>query len=96
MHDSLDELRNAKLNAPVSRRYVLNGILGVSAVAAFGPLLAACAKSDSSTEAATGGKLGGELNFIGYSGEDAATVVRHAIDQQRSAKHLMQCWLPHS
>lgn len=59
MHDSLDELRNAKLNAPVSRRYVLNSILGVSAVAAMGPLLAACAKSDSSTEAASGGKLGG-------------------------------------
>ena len=76
MSDSLDELRNAKLNAPVNRRYVLGGILGVGAVAVFGPLLAACAKSDSSTKAAAGGKLGGELNFIGYSGEDAATVAK--------------------
>ena len=81
MSDSLDELRNAQLNAPVSRRYVLNGILGVSAVAAFGPLLAACAKSDSSTEAATGGKLGGDLNFIGYSGEDAATVAKDFLTE---------------
>ena len=35
MSDLLDEFRKAKLDAPVSRRYILNGILGVSAVAAF-------------------------------------------------------------
>ncbi|CAB4586840.1 unannotated protein [freshwater metagenome] len=79
MSDSLDELRNAKLHAPVSRRYVLGGIFGVGAVAAFGPLLAACAKSDSATEAVAGGELGGELNFIGYSGEDAATVAKEFL-----------------
>ena len=79
MSDSLDELRNAKLHAPVSRRYVLGGILGIGAVAAFGPLLAACAKSDSATEAVAGGELGGELNFIGYSGEDAATVAKEFL-----------------
>lgn len=76
MSDLLDELRKAKLDAPVSRRYILNGILGVSAVAAFGPLLAACATSKSSTEAAPAIKLGGELNYIGYSGEDAAGVAK--------------------
>ncbi len=76
MSDPLDELRKAKLEAPVSRRYVLNGILGVSTVAAFGPLLAACTASKSSTTSAPTAKLGGNLNFIGYSGEDAATVAK--------------------
>lgn len=76
MNDPLEVLKNSKLNAPVNRRYVLNGILGIGAVAAFGPLLAACGDSESATEAATGGKIGGELNFIGYSGEDAATVAK--------------------
>ena len=73
MSDPLEDLKNSKLNAPVNRRYVLNGILGIGAVAAFGPLLAACGKSESSTEPATGGKLGGEFNFICYSGEAAET-----------------------
>jgi spermidine/putrescine-binding protein len=77
MNEPLHELRKAKLEAIVSRRYVLNGILGVGAVAAFGPFLAACATSK--TPAASGSataKLGGKLNFIGYSGEDAATVAK--------------------
>ena len=76
MSDPLDEIRQAKLDAPVSRRYVLKGILGVGAVAALGPLLAACGSSKSATAPATAAKLGGNLNFIGYSGEDAAMVAK--------------------
>ncbi len=76
MSDPLEEIQQAKLDAPVSRRYLLKGILGVSAIAAFGPLLAACGSSKSASAPAAAAKLGGNLNFIGYSGEDAATVAK--------------------
>lgn len=89
MSDSQFEQRRDEYLSVFTRRRLLQSAVGLGALAAVSPVLAACGSSGggsasssaaASTAASTAGSaspsLGGALNFIGYPGEDAANVAK--------------------
>lgn len=86
MSDLELEQQRAEYLAGFTRRRLLQTMAGLGAIAAAGPVLAACGSSGgsatSSSAAASATKaLGGPLNFIGYPGEDAANVAKSFFEQ---------------
>jgi spermidine/putrescine transport system substrate-binding protein len=63
---------DARLHADMSRRHFLYGVGGLTALTVLGSASAASAQSPG----ASTGALGGQLNFIGYDGEDARNVAK--------------------
>ena len=82
MSDSELEQHKAEYLAGFTRRRLLQTMAGLGAIAVASPVLAACGSSGGSTTAASATKpLGGPLNFMGYPGEDAASVAKSFFEQ---------------
>jgi spermidine/putrescine-binding protein len=89
----LDSLLKAKLESEVSRRYFLAGIARIGSLVALGPgVVAACTSvgesarptgsaAASQAPGTPGPSLGGSLNFIGYSGEDAPNIAKPFLEK---------------
>ncbi|OJX77938.1 MAG: hypothetical protein BGO93_21505 [Mesorhizobium sp. 65-26] len=69
--DRLKNFLDAKLNADVSRRSFLQGAAGLSTLTVLG---------GTGTALAAGGKLGGDLNFLGWDGENGANVAKPFLE----------------
>ncbi len=66
----MDDRIRSVLDARLGRRTLLRTTAGVVALSAFGPRLVA-----------RGQELGGQLNFIGYDGEDARNVAKPFLEE---------------
>ena len=74
MDETVKTFLDARLNADVSRRRFVQGAAGLAAVTVLGlPGIAA----------AEGGKLGGELNFLGWDGENGANVAKPFLESNK-------------
>jgi spermidine/putrescine-binding protein len=74
MDETARTFLEARLNADVSRRRFMQGAAGLAAVTVLGLPEPA---------AATGGKLGGELNFLGWDGENGANVAKPFLEANK-------------
>lgn len=86
MIDSEFDSQRAELMTAFTRRRLLQGMAGIGALVAVTPVLAACGSSGSTASASsaasnTAATLGGELNFLGYPGEDAANVAKSFFEK---------------
>ncbi len=71
MDERLKLFLDAKLNADVSRRHFLQGAAGLTTLTVLG----AAGQAN-----AAGGKLGGELNFLGWDGEHGGNVAKPFLE----------------
>jgi spermidine/putrescine transport system substrate-binding protein len=74
----MQEFFERSLKAKLSRRQFIRGVGGITVLTVAGPTVLAARSSAASPT--TGPALGGVLNFIGYPGEDAATVAKPFLD----------------
>lgn len=76
MDDRIRQLLNARLNADVTRRQLLQGLGGMAALTVVGAGGVRAASRPGGAAAARGHQqtLGGPLNFLGYEGEEAPNV----------------------
>ena len=86
MSDSELEQHKAEYLAGFTRRRLLQTMAGLGAIAVASPVLAACGSSGGSTTSSSAAAsatkpLGGPLNFMGYPGEDAASVAKSFFEQ---------------
>lgn len=70
MNEQLKTFLDAKLNSPLSRRRVMGGAAGLAAVTVLGHSVDAQEK-----------KLGGELNFLGWDGENGSNVAKSFLEE---------------
>ena len=73
MDDRIRSLLDARLHTPLSRRRFLQGTAGLTTLTVLGPRALAAAQSPMPG-------LGGQLNFIGYDGEDARNVAKSFLE----------------
>jgi spermidine/putrescine transport system substrate-binding protein len=71
MDEVVRSLLDSKLNAPISRRRLIQGAAGLASVTVLGA---------AGVPAFADAKLGGTLNFLGYDGEQGGTVGKKFLD----------------
>ena len=83
MDEVVRRLLDSKLNAPISRRRLVQGAAGLASVTVLGA---------AGVPAVADAKLGGALNFLGYDGEQGGTVGKKFLDTNgiKLIAHLLQ------